>query len=102
MASDKILVTSIRLSPATKKRIDLLAATTGRSRSYLLAEAVERYIEYETWFATKVEESLQDETDHGHEPGYYMTSDELLSDFVARGIISAEQLTETQNQEKTA
>ncbi len=34
--------TSIRLSPETEKRLDALAAQTGRSRAYYLRELIER------------------------------------------------------------
>ena len=37
--------TSIRLSPETEKRIDQLAARSGRSKAYYLREMVERSID---------------------------------------------------------
>ena len=37
--------TSVRLSPETEKRIDLLAAQSGRSKAYYLREMIERSLE---------------------------------------------------------
>jgi RHH-type transcriptional regulator, rel operon repressor / antitoxin RelB len=37
--------TSVRLSPETEKRIDLLAAQSGRSKAYYLRELIERSLE---------------------------------------------------------
>mgnify|MGYP001451899962 CR=1 FL=1 len=101
MATDGSVVTSIRLSATTKDKIDRLAAATGRSRSYLLAEAVERYIEYETWFVAQVEEAIRDEEELGHEPGYYVTTDEVIADLLAREVIDAEHWAEAQRHAST-
>jgi RHH-type transcriptional regulator, rel operon repressor / antitoxin RelB len=90
MATPGSFVTSIRLSASTKESIDQLAAATGRSRSYLLTEAIERYVAYETWFVKQVEEALRDEAEHGHEPGYYATTDDVIEDLLARNVISPE------------
>jgi RHH-type transcriptional regulator, rel operon repressor / antitoxin RelB len=37
--------TSVRLSPETEKRIDLLAARSGRTKAYYLRELIERSLE---------------------------------------------------------
>jgi RHH-type transcriptional regulator, rel operon repressor / antitoxin RelB len=37
--------TSLRLAPETEKRLDFLAAQTGRSKAYYLREIIERGIE---------------------------------------------------------
>ena len=37
--------TSVRLSPETEKRIDILAARSGRSKAYYLRELIERSLE---------------------------------------------------------
>ena len=39
------MATSIRLDPETEKRLDMLAARTGRSKAYYLRELIERGIE---------------------------------------------------------
>jgi RHH-type transcriptional regulator, rel operon repressor / antitoxin RelB len=40
-----LMPTSVRLSPETEKRIDLLAAQSGRTKAYYLRELVERSLE---------------------------------------------------------
>ena len=40
---------TIRLDPAVKKRLEKLAKNTGRSRSFLAAEAVSEYVEANEW-----------------------------------------------------
>jgi RHH-type transcriptional regulator, rel operon repressor / antitoxin RelB len=37
--------TSVRLSPETERRIDLLASQSGRSKAYYLRELIERSLE---------------------------------------------------------
>ncbi len=39
------MATSIRLAPATERRLDFLAAQTGRTRAFYLRELIERGIE---------------------------------------------------------
>ncbi len=39
------MATSVRLDPETEKRLDMLAARTGRSKAYYLRELIERGIE---------------------------------------------------------
>jgi predicted transcriptional regulator len=90
MATPDSFVTSIRLSASARESIDRLAAATGRSRSYLLTEAVERYIAYETWFVGQVEDALRDEAEHELEPGYYTSTEEVIEDLLARNVIDRE------------
>jgi predicted transcriptional regulator len=40
---------SIRIDAATKKRLDALAKSSKRSKSFLAAEAITNYIESEEW-----------------------------------------------------
>jgi RHH-type rel operon transcriptional repressor/antitoxin RelB len=42
---DPIVATSIRLDPAIEKRLDRLAARTGRTKAYYLRELVQRGLE---------------------------------------------------------
>ena len=50
--------TSIRLQGETLERLDHLARSLDRSRSWLLNQAVERYLDHEEWFVAGVEEGL--------------------------------------------
>ena len=40
---------SIRIDPASKKRLEKLAKSTGRSRSFLAAEAINEYLDLNEW-----------------------------------------------------
>jgi RHH-type rel operon transcriptional repressor/antitoxin RelB len=44
MANTKSATLSIRLKPATKKRLAKLAQASGRSSNFLIADAVESYV----------------------------------------------------------
>lgn len=44
MANTRSSTLSIRLKPATKKRLAKLAKTSGRSSNFLIADAVESYV----------------------------------------------------------
>jgi RHH-type transcriptional regulator, rel operon repressor / antitoxin RelB len=44
MANTKSVTLSIRLNPATKKRLARLAKTSGRSSNFLISDAVESYV----------------------------------------------------------
>lgn len=61
---------SIRLPTATKERIDSLASSLRRSRIFILAEAVEQYLELHERQIAHIEEGLDDLEAgrvHGHE-----------------------------------
>jgi RHH-type transcriptional regulator, rel operon repressor / antitoxin RelB len=40
---------SVRIDPASKKRLEKLAKSTGRSRSFLAAEAINEYLDLNEW-----------------------------------------------------
>jgi len=46
--------TSIRLDEKKLRRLDRLARTLDRPRSWVLSEAVDRYLDHEEWFAQEV------------------------------------------------
>ena len=50
--------TSIRLQGETLERLDHMAKSLDRSRSWLLNQAVERYLDHEEWFVASVKEGL--------------------------------------------
>jgi len=50
--------TSIRLQGETLERLDHMAKSLDRSRSWLLDQAVERYLDHEEWFVASVKEGL--------------------------------------------
>ena len=45
---------SIRIDKAKVSRLDLLAASLGRSRSWVIDQAFEKYLDHGEWFAEAV------------------------------------------------
>ena len=43
---------SVRIDPVIKKRLEKLAKSTGRSRSFLAAEAINEYLDLNEWQTT--------------------------------------------------
>lgn len=50
--------TSIRLDSEKLARLDRLAAAIDRSRSWVMNQAIEQYLDYEEWFAQSVREGI--------------------------------------------
>jgi len=57
-------VLTLRLNLTTKEKLDKLAFATNRSKSFLAAEAINRYLEIEAWQISEIEKSLL-EADEG-------------------------------------
>ncbi len=55
---------TIRLEPELKSRLDRLAATTHRSKSFLASEAVREFIEFNEWQIQEIKAALK-EADEG-------------------------------------
>jgi len=53
-------VLSIRLSPQTKAKLEALARASRRSRSFLAAEAIEKYVAAESWQVAEIEAGISD------------------------------------------
>ncbi len=51
---------TVRIDSRTLKRLDGLARKRSRSRASVITEAVERYLEYEEWFASEVRKGLKE------------------------------------------
>jgi len=51
-------VTTIRFDQETLGQLDGMAAALGRPRSWVVKEAVKRYLGYETWFREEVQKGL--------------------------------------------
>jgi predicted transcriptional regulator len=50
--------TTVRLPEETLAQLDELAKGLGRPRSWVIKEAVNRYLEYEVWFRQEVQKGL--------------------------------------------
>ncbi len=48
--------TTVRMDEDMLARLDGLAQASGRSRAWIIKDALNRYLEYETWFAQAVED----------------------------------------------
>lgn len=51
---------SFRVSPEKAAELQSLAETTDRSKSWLLEQALERYLEEQAWQLAKIDEGLAD------------------------------------------
>ena len=49
---------SVRIDPSIKKRLEELAKSTGRSRSFLAAEAVNEYLDLNEWQVAGIQKAL--------------------------------------------
>ena len=57
-------VLTLRVSNKTKTKLNKLAEATQRSKSYLAAEAIERYLEVEAWQIKEIKQAVK-EADNG-------------------------------------
>lgn len=51
---------TIRLTPDVKKKLEKLARSTGRSKSFLAAEAIQSYLDIEAWQIKEIKKGLQE------------------------------------------
>lgn len=53
-------VLTLRLNAETKNKLDKLATATQRSKSFIAAEAISRYLEIEAWQITEIEQAIKE------------------------------------------
>ena len=70
-----------RLDEETHGRLDNLAKATDRSRSWLVADAVRRYVEEESWQVAAVEEGVRQA-----DAGNFAAEDEIKAAFARWGV----------------
>ncbi len=46
---------TVRIKPSTRERLDALARTTRRSKSFVIEDALERYLEINEWQITGIQ-----------------------------------------------
>ena len=51
---------TIRLTPNARKKLEKLARATGRSKSFLAAEAIQAYLDMEAWQIKEIKKGLQE------------------------------------------
>jgi RHH-type rel operon transcriptional repressor/antitoxin RelB len=52
--------TTVRIEDNMLERIDSLAETLSRPRSWVIKEAIARFVEYEEWFVQEVKNGLRE------------------------------------------
>ena len=70
-----------RLDEETQSRLDQLAKATDRSRSWLVADAIRRYVEEEGWQVAAIEEGVRQA-----DAGDFATEDEVKAAFAEWGV----------------
>jgi len=51
-------IVSVRIDPVIKKRLEKLAKRTGRSRSFLAAEAINEYLDLNEWQVAGIQKAI--------------------------------------------
>lgn len=57
MASEQF---SLRLPEGTKSRLEELAAATGRTKAFLAIDAIEKYLDIESWQIRATQDGIKD------------------------------------------
>ena len=57
---------SLRISKRTKEKLEELAKATGRSKAFLAIEAIEKYLELESWQISATQKGIKDIDDGKH------------------------------------
>ncbi len=70
-----------RLDPETKGKLDLLAESTARSRSFLISEAVRAYVKEQAWQIHAIKNGVEQA-----DAGNFASNDEIRSTFGKWGI----------------
>lgn len=73
-------VTTVRLDPETRARLDKIAERMDRPRAWVIKEAVTQYIERETWYLAEVQKGIDD-----MEAGREISHDEMGARLAAKG-----------------
>jgi RHH-type rel operon transcriptional repressor/antitoxin RelB len=77
----KAQTVSARLDRETAKKLEQLVKATARSRSYLVAEAIETYIEDQSWQIEAIREGLKEA-----DKGKFATDKEVRKTFKKWGV----------------
>jgi RHH-type transcriptional regulator, rel operon repressor / antitoxin RelB len=56
---------TVRLDNDEKRRLEALAASTGRSRSFLAADAIRAYLEVQEWQVAGIGAAMKSTAEHG-------------------------------------
>lgn len=73
--------TTVRIDDDTLGRVDQLASELSRSRSWVINQAIERFLSYEEWFVQEVKDGLKEA-----ERGEIATDDDVAARFRKWGV----------------
>ncbi len=73
--------TTVRIDDDKLGRVDSLANTLSRSRSWVINQAIDRFLDYEEWFVQEVKDGLKEV-----ERGEIATNDEVTARFRKWGV----------------
>jgi predicted transcriptional regulator len=73
--------TTIRMEDTVLDRVDSLAKSVNRSRTWVINQAVEHFLSYEEWFVREVESGIKEA-----EAGSLATRDEVAGRFAKWGV----------------
>ena len=74
-------IVTTRIDEETQSRLDQLAKATDRSRAWLVADAIRRYVEEEGWQVAAIEEGVRQA-----DAGDFATEDEVKAAFAEWGV----------------
>ena len=77
---------SVRMDERTKAEFAALSEATGRSLNYLMNEALDQYLRRQMWQVRRVQQALA-----SVEAGRVVPHDEVVSDFVRKGLFTQEE-----------
>ena len=77
----KSATVSAKLEPSVAEKLDLLAKATARSRSFLVAQAIETYVKDQAWQIQAIQEGIK-EADRGN----FATDKEVKKAFKKWGV----------------
>jgi predicted transcriptional regulator len=80
----KSATVSAKLEPSIAEKLDLLAKATARSRSFLVAEAIETYVKDQAWQIKAIQAGIE-EADNGK----FATDKEVTKTFKNWGVNEA-------------
>ena len=72
---------SAKVEPAVADKLDLLAKATARSRSFLVAEAIETYVKDQAWQIQAIQDGIKEA-----EKGDFATDKEVKKAFKKWGV----------------
>ena len=70
-----------RIDKAISERLDALAKSTARSRSFLIAEAVKAYVKDQAWQIAAIEEGIEDA-----DQGKFASDEKVAKTFAKYGV----------------